>query len=390
MDLSLSEEHRMLRDLARSFVDRELLPLENQLGPAHGPIPPEVMSGLQDKARSLGLWMLDVPEADGGAGLDLLARCLIAEQVGRTTVIPWHGHRLFGPEMRPVLHHLNDDQRRRFLAPLLRGELRICFAQTEPDAGTDPAGMRTRAVRDGDDYVITGAKRFITEAGEADVAQLLAVTEPGRGAKGGITCFLVDLQSPGVTRAPMWPIITGERLWQITLDGVRVPVANVVGEPGEGFAIGQRWATEGRIKSHGARSLGAAQRAYELMVAYSRQRVTFGQPLSERQAVQFMIADSAMELHTTRLLVYECAWRADRAEDVRDLSYMVKIVATEVASRVVDRAIQVHGGMGVSAVLPLEHWARYLRPVRVNEGATEVLRWRLARNLLRGSRPGSA
>jgi acyl-CoA dehydrogenase len=387
VDFELSVEHRMLRDLAHSFVERELIPLENELGPRHGPIPPNVMSGLQAKARELGLWMLDVPEEYGGAGLDLLARCLIAEQVGRATVIPWHGHRLFGPEMRPVLHHLDADQQERFLRPLLREELRICFAQTEPDAGTDPAGMRTRAVRDGDSYRISGTKRFITEAGEADVAQLLAATDPVKGARGGITCFLVDLRSPGVTRTPMWPIITGERLWQITLDDVRVPAANVVGEPGEGFGIGQQWATEGRIKSHGARSLGAAQRAYELMVAYSQQRITFGQPLAERQAVQFMIADSALELHLARLLVYECAWRADRGEDVRDRSYMVKIVATETASRVVDRAIQVHGGLGLSSELPLEHWARLLRPVRINEGATEVLRWRLARNLLRGA-PG--
>jgi acyl-CoA dehydrogenase len=387
VDFELSAEHRMVRDLAHNFVERELIPLENALGPSHGPIPADVMTELQARTRALGLWMLDVPEKEGGAGLDLLARCLIAEQVGRTTVVPWHGHRLFGPEMRPVLHHLNADQQGRFLRPLLRGELRICFAQTEPDAGTDPAGMRTRAVRDGGDYVINGVKRFITEAGDADVAQLLAATEPGKGAKGGITCFLLDLRSPGVTRTPMRPIITGERLWEIRLEDVRVPAANVVGEPGEGFGIGQHWATEGRIKSHGARSIGAAQRAYELMVAYSQERVTFGQPLAERQAVQFMIADSALELHLTRLLVYECAWRADRGEDVRELSYMVKVVATEMASRVVDRAIQVHGGLGLSSELPLEHWARLLRPVRINEGATEVLRWRLARNLLRHGRP---
>jgi acyl-CoA dehydrogenase len=388
MDFNLPAEHEMLRDLARSFVDRELIPLENQLGPTHGPMPPAVMARLQAKAQELGLWMLDVPEEHGGAGLDLLARCVITEQVGRTTVIPWHSHRLFGPEMRPVLHHLTEDQQTRFLQPLLRGELRICFAQTEPDAGTDPAAIRTRAVRDGDAYLINGTKRFITAAGESDVAQLLAATEPGRGAKGGITCFLVDLRSPGIRLTQMPPIITGERLWEIALQNVRVPAANVVGEPGEGFGIGQQWATEGRIKSHGARSLGAASRAYEMMVAYSQQRTTFGQPLAERQAVQFMIADSAMELHMTRLLVYECAWRSDRGEDVRDLSYMVKIVATETASRVVDRSIQVHGGLGVSSELPLEYWARLLRPVRINEGATEVLRWRLARNLLRPARSG--
>lgn len=386
MDFELSEEQRMLRDLARSFVDRELIPLENQLGPTHGPIPAEMMAGLQARTRALGLWMLDVPEEYGGAGLDLFSRCLIAEQVGRTTVIPWHTHRLFGAEMRPVLHHLDEAQKQRFLFPLLRGEIRICFAQTEPDAGTDPAGMKTRAVRDGDDFVVNGSKRFITAAGESDYAQLLAATDPDRGSKGGITCFMVDLRSPGVTLTQMAPIITGERLWQIAFEDARVPAANIVGRLGEGFGIGQQWTTEARIKSHGARSLGAAQRALDMMIDYSPQRVTFGQPLSERQAVQFMVADSAMELHMARLLVYECAWRSDRGEDVRDLSYMVKVVASEMATRVVDRAIQIHGGMGLSTELPLEAFARLLRPVRINEGATEVLRWRLARNLMRGQK----
>jgi acyl-CoA dehydrogenase len=216
----------------------------------------------------------------------------------------------------------------------------------------------------------------------------MAATEPEKGARGGITCFIVDLKSPGVTVTESWPNITGECLWEIALDNVRVPAANIIGEVGQGFELGQQFLTEGRVKAHGARSVGAAQRALEMMMDYAPQRVTFGQPLADRQAVQFMIADSAMELHMTRLLVYECAWRSDRGEDVRDLSYMVKIQGTEMVTRVVDRAIQIHGGMGVSTELPLEWFYREARAVRINEGATEVLRWRLARNLMRGQRKG--
>ena len=385
MDFELSEEHRMLRDMVRAFVDKELIPLENAFGPKRE-IPPDVMTGLQAKTREMGLWMLDVPEEYGGAGLDLLSRCIIDEQVGRTALFHWHSHALFGPALRPVLRYCNEEQKQRFLWPVLRGEIRICFAQTEPDAGSDPASMRTRAVRDGDGFVINGAKRFITAAGESDYAQLMAATDPEKGSKGGITVFMVDLKSPGVTVTESWPNITGESLWEIALDNVRVPATNIIGELGQGFELGQKFLTEARIKAHGARSIGAAQRALDMMIEYSQQRVTFGQPLSDRQAVQFMIADSAMEIRMARLLTYECAWRSDRGEDIRDLSYMVKIQGTEMVTRVVDRAIQIHGGMGVSTELPLEHFYREARAVRINEGATEVLRWRLARNLMRSQK----
>jgi acyl-CoA dehydrogenase len=382
VDFELSPEHRLLRDTVGAFIDRELIPLENALGPAHGPIPSDVLARLQAKTTEMGLWLLDAPEEFGGAGLDLLARCIIAEQVGRTTVVPWRsGAQIFGPEMRPVLRSCTDEQKERFLFPVLRGEKRMCFAQTEPDAGSDPGAMRTRAVREGDAYVINGTKRFISGAGQAELCQLMAVTDPEKRSRGGITCFIVELDSPGIGRTESWPIIAGEQLWELTFEDVRVPAANIIGGLGEGFDIGQKWLSEGRIRGHGARSLGVAQRALDMMIAYSQQRTTFGQPLSERQAVQFMIADSAMELRMARLLVYECAWRFDRGEDVRDLSYMVKIVGPEMATRVVDRAIQVHGGMGVSSELPLEWWYRQLRATRITEGPNEVLRWRLAKSL---------
>jgi acyl-CoA dehydrogenase len=290
---------------------------------------------------------------------------------------------LFGPEVRPVLFHCNEEQKERFLKPVLRGEIRFCFAQTEPDAGSDPAAMRTRGVQDGDSFILNGTKRFITGAGRADYAQVMAVTDPEKRARGGITCFAVDMKSPGVLLERQWPTMMGEAPWQIVFENVRVPAANVIGSVGGGFSLAQKWIQEGRIRGHGARPVGIAQRALDMMIDYSQHRVTFGRPLADRQAIQFMIADSAMELHAARLMVYECAWRHDRGDDVRNISYMVKIMSTEMAGRVVDRAIQVHGGVGLTKDLPLEWWYRQIRSTRITEGANEVLRWRLAQNLIR-------
>lgn len=386
MDFDLPEELRMLRDMVRSFVDKELIPLEKELGPTHE-LPDAKLRELQAKTRGLGLWMLDVPEEYGGAALGLLARCVIAEQVGRTVAVPFRAHGLFGPEVRPVLFRANEEQKERFLFPVLRGEKKFCFAQSEPDAGGDPGSMKTRAIEDGDDYVINGTKLWITGAATADYAQVMAVTDPAKRGNGGITCFIVDLTSPGVTREPLWPLMIGETPWQIVFSDVRVPKANIIGEVGQGFGLAQRWLLEGRIRGHGARPLGIAERALDMMIDQANQRITFGKPLSERQAIQFMIADSAMELRAARHLVYECAWRHERGEDVRDLSFMVKITCVEMASRVVDRSMQVHGAMGLSSELPLEWWYRQLRSLRITEGAPEILRWRLGKSLAVARRP---
>jgi acyl-CoA dehydrogenase len=382
MDFNLPEELQILKETVRRFVDRELIPLEREFRPEGEDMPERLLRPLQEKAKALGLWMLDVPPEFGGAGLDLLSRCVIEEEVSRTVVIPFRHNEVFGPDVRPVLFHCDREQKERFLFPVLKGEKRICFAQTEPDAGSDPASMQTRAVRDGNEFIIQGTKRFITGAGDSDFAQVMAVTDPEKRARGGITCFLVDLKSPGITLARQWPTMMGDAPWEIVFDNVRVPAGNILGKVGEGFSLAQEWITDGRIKGHGARSLGIAQRALTMMTGYAKDRVTFGQPLSERQAVQFMIADSAMELHAARLMVYECAWRFDRGEDVRHLSYMAKVICTEMASRVVDRSIQVHGGIGLSKELPLEWWYRQMRSIRITEGATEVLRWRLGQRLV--------
>ncbi len=199
MDFNLPEELQILKETVRKFVDRELIPLERECRPEGEDMPEQFIKPLQEKAKAIGLWLLDVPTEYGGAGLDLMSRCVIMEEVARTVAIPFRYAPIFGPEVRPVLFHCNEEQKKRFLLPVIRGEKRICFAQTEPDAGSDPAGMKTRAVKDGDHYVINGTKRFITGAKTADYAQVIAVTDPQKGARGGVSCLIVDMKAPGVT-----------------------------------------------------------------------------------------------------------------------------------------------------------------------------------------------
>ncbi len=383
MDFNLSDEQLLLKETVRRFVSEELIPLEAEYRPEAEAMPDKYLRPLQKKAKAIGLWLLDIPKEYGGADLDLLTRCVISEELGRTVVIPYRINEIFGPDVRPPLLYCKGEQKEKYLHPVLNGEKRMCFALTEPDAGSDPAGMQTRAVLDGDDFVINGTKRFISGAGYSQFAQVWALTDPEKRARGGITSFLVDLDTPGVNLTRQQPTMMGDSPWEIVFENVRVPVANVLGEVGQGFAITQEWLTDGRVRCHGAQSVGMAQRALEMMMDYSQDRVTFGKPLSERQIIQFMIADSTMEVHAARLMVHECAWRYDRGENVRDTSYMVKITCSEMASRVVDRAIQVFGGMGLTKELPLEWMYRQLRSIRITEGATEVLRWRLARNLLK-------
>lgn len=384
MDFELPEELRELQANLRRFVSSELIPVEAEVNQAED-LAPDQLAEFQKRASGLGLWHYDVPEEYGGLGMDLLGQCVVQEEIAKTKALKFRRNELFGPNVGPILYQGDEDQIERFLKPLLRGELSVCFAQSEPDAGSDPRGIRTRAVRDGDEYVVNGTKRWITGARESDYAQVICRTDaPDEGVE-RFACVLVDMTSPGVEIIRSEPTMTGDAPDEIGFSDVRVPVANRIGEEGDGFKLAQSWITMGRIKGHGARCVGIAQRALEMMIEYANQRVTFGRPLSDRQAIQFMIADSAMELRCARLLVYDAAARFDRGQDVRDESYMVKIVCTETAGRIVDRAIQVHGGTGLSTSLPLEYWYRQLRGLRITEGVTEVLRWRLGRNLSRAA-----
>ena len=381
MDFTLPEELEMLKQTVRQFVDRELIPIEMQALDGTE-LKPAIKARLTEKTREMGLWMLDVPEEYGGAGLSLLGQVVVWEQFARTAALPTRGETIFGPEARPILYALNEEQKNRYLYPLLRGEKKMCFAQTEPDAGSDPASMKTRAVRDGDHYVINGVKRFISGAEKADFAQVMVVTDPAKAARGGISCILVDMDTPGVKITARYKTIMGDEPCEIVFEDARVPAANLVGEEGEGFKLAQKWLAVGRLK-HGARALGVAERSIEMGARYAKQRVTFGKPLAERQAIQWMLADSFVELHAARLMVYDAAWKTDQKQDSRNDAYMAKLYADEMSVRVVDRMLQIHGAIGLTLDLPLAKWFVDQRSRLITEGASEVMRMVIARHVLR-------
>jgi acyl-CoA dehydrogenase len=381
MDYELPEELRMLKETVRRFVDREIIPVEREAYEGHQ-LKPDYRERFEEGAKKIGLWMFDVPEEYGGLGMGLLARCVVWEEMGRTIAIPTRGGHIFGPVVSPILYYLNEEQKERYLVPTLRGELRGCFAQTEPDAGGDPGGMRTTAVRDGDHYVINGYKRFITSADKADFAQVQAATDREKGSRGGISTFLVDMETPGVELVRPQQTMMDDRPWEMSFQDVRVPVENRIGEEGEGFKFGQAWITAGRMR-HAARGIGVAERCMELAGSYTNQRETFGQKLSARQAVQTMMVDTWMETKSLRLFVYNVAARFDAGEDIRYDSYMAKVKGDEHAFRSSDRCMQVHGGIGLTTDLPIEKLWRDSRSMVITEGPPEILRMVIARAFYR-------
>ena len=383
MDFELPEELRMLKATLRRFVDNELIPIERQTVTAEGEeIRPEYLARFEQRAKDLGIWMIEVPEEYGGAGIGQLGRAVVLEELSRTIALPARGEGITGPSVRAILYTLTGELKEKYLMPVLRGEKKVCFAQTEPDAGSDPGGMRTTAVRDGNHYVINGVKRFITGADKASFMQLMAATDRAKGSHGGISCFLVDMDTPGVKVTTSYQTMMGDRPWEIVLDNVRVPATQLIGEEGKGFALAQKWLGAGRIK-HGARALGVAERMLEMSTSYAKQRSTFGRPLADRQAIQWKLADMYIELQAARLLVYKAATRLDKGEDAREDCYVAKYFADEMAFRACDQCMQIHGGIGLTTDLPIEKMWRQQRSYRITEGASEVMKMVIARHVLK-------
>ena len=273
MDFRLPEELRMLKDTLRRFIDAEVIPIEREAydGPE---MVPEIRRRLEARARELGVWGIDVPESLGGLGMGLLARVVVWEECGRTIAFPRRKRWIFGPDVSPLLVGYADErQRERYLKPCVEGLKKPAFAQTEPDAGGDPSAMKTTAVRDGGHYVINGTKRFITGADAADFFQVICVTDPAKGARGGISCILVDADAPGVRILRKQPTMMDDEPCEMAFDDVRVPAENLVGKEGDGFRMAQTWITMGRIR-HGAIGLGVMERCLELGASYARTRTT--------------------------------------------------------------------------------------------------------------------
>jgi acyl-CoA dehydrogenase len=385
MDFDLPEDTRMLRDLVRRFVQQELLPLEPRVleREARGELlglRPDELAPLRTKCRDVGLWALDVPAELGGANVGTLAKTVVAEELLRT-VVPF----VFPPDspnLRMLLHTVSAEQKEKYLLPYARGETISAIAISEPGAGSDPAAMTTRAERDGDNWILNGRKIWISRAAEADFTIVMALTDPSKRAHGGITAFLVDRGTPGMVVGQPTAILGGFRTYEVSFDDCRLPASHILGELGRGFGPMQLRLTVRRLEI-AAWSIGLAERALAMMVEHAKHRVTFGQPLAERQAVQWWIADAAAHIHAARLLVREAAWRADRGEDIRTEASMAKVYASEMASEVIDHALQTHGAMGLAKEVPLQMMYQLVRAYRVFEGPSEVHRWIVARRLLR-------
>jgi len=380
VELDLSDDLKMLQQMVRRFVTEELIPLEGKSLDG-ATLKPDIEAKLTARCKELGLWQIDVPEEFGGQGLGQIGRAIVWTEIGRTVALPPRSVRIFGPEIRAPLYALEGEMRERYFFPAIRGERESCFAQTEPDAGSDPGAMRTTAVRDSDHFVINGTKRFITGADKADFVVLMAATDRAKGSHGGISCFVLDMDTPGVRLTTRYQTLTGETPWEIVFDNVRVHERHLIGKEGGGFSLGQKWLGAGRIKQ-GARALGATRRCLELASSYAKQRSTFGQPLANRQSIQWRLVDTYVALEAATLLVQRAAVRIDRGEDDRNDAYLIKLFCTEMAWQAADMCLQVHGGIGLTTDLPVERFWRDQRSHMITEGTPEIMRMALARHVL--------
>jgi alkylation response protein AidB-like acyl-CoA dehydrogenase len=381
VDLSFSPEELAVRDTAREFIRKEVMPLEAEAlrrYRAHQPgLDRSELVELQHKAKAFGFWGLSTPEQYGGMDLSAVLQSLIWTEVGRSWV-PFK----FGGEADNILYFANDAQRDEYLLPTISGERISCFAITEPGAGSDAANISLSARPDGDDWVLNGEKTFITNGNDADFVIVVAVNDKEKGVRGGgTTAFLVDREM-GWKSSPI-PTMGEGGPASLYFDNVRVPARNILGELGQGFDLGMRWIGKGRYLIPSA-GIGIAERALSMAIEQANSRVTFGRPIGENQAIAWMIADSETELEAARALVLRAAWTVDQSQDPRHASAWAKLYGAGMVNRVVDRVMQIHGGMGYTKELPIEYWYRTVRLYRIFEGTDEMQRLIISRDLLRG------
>ena len=428
MHFELDEEHRMLAELVRRFVRDELMPLEpavlaRELQGGDGDLTHDERARLDAVSKEMGLWSLDAPADVGGLELPHVALVAVNEALGSTvakyTLPP------DSPNLRMLAATVNERQREAYLAPYARGETISAIGISEPQAGADPSGMKTRAVRADDgsgDWIINGRKIWITRADECDFTILMARTDPegpeqrpladgkgqnsteprppadwkgqnsteprppadGKGQRKRMSAFLVDRDAPGFNVLRAIPMIGGELTYEVALDDCRVEGWKLLGTEGDGFGPMQLRLGTRRMEM-AAWAIGAGQRALDMMIDYAPQRSTFGQKLSQRQTVQWWVADGATKLHAARLMAYDCAWKLDQGIDVRTEISMLKVYAIEAAQEIIDHAMQCFGGMGMTREMPLHLLAGRVRTMRIYDGPSEVHRMVVARNLMNTS-----
>ncbi|MGK8208175.1 acyl-CoA dehydrogenase family protein [Burkholderia cenocepacia] len=382
MDFSLTHEQEMLVSSLRQFVEKELQPHEFAVDRADD-VPPELADSIRRKSIELGFYAFNMPESAGGPGLDYVTQALVERELGRTS---WALH-VFVARPSKILMACKGDQVERYLKPTVRGERVDCFALTEPGAGSDAMGIRTRAVRDGDDYVINGSKHFISHADTADFVILFAVTgeEDVRGQKRKrVTCFLIDKDTPGMTvrRGPRCTSLRGYHQSEIFLGDCRVSAAQILGEEHRGFELANDWLTAGRVMV-AANNIGRAQRAFEMAAEWAATRHQFGKRIGDFQGTSFKLADMQTEIRAAELVTLYTAQKLDQGTMTDGDAALAKLLATETLGRVTDHAVQIYGGMGLMDELPIERFWRDARIERIWEGTSEIQRHILSKEILR-------
>jgi acyl-CoA dehydrogenase len=389
MDFSIPDKIQDLTRRVRQFVDTEVIPLEAYLDQHEDGLTPELLNSVRAKAKLAGLWCPQLSQELGGLGLTLQEIVPVFEAAGRSLIGPLAFNCSAPDEGNMHLLHLfaNPEQTERYLKPLAAGEIRSAFAMTEPapGAGSDPTMLKTTATRDGDHWVINGHKWFASGADGAAFLIIMAVTNPDVPTHKGSTLFLAPMESPGIEIVRRVPIMGANDLGghcEIKFHDLRLPDSSILGEEGHGFALTQKRLGPARL-THCMRWTGIAQRALEIATQYASEREAFGGPLTTHQSIQWMLADSATELHAGRLMIHHTAWMLAQGDDARQEAAMCKVFVAETVNRVIDRAVQICGAKGISRDLPLSTWFEAARAFRIYDGASEVHRMVIARQVIK-------
>lgn len=382
-DFTVSSETQMVLDLLRKFIQNELAPYEAEVEEIQV-VRLELARELRRKAKELGLFALGMPADVGGGGLSTVDMCLCEEEFGFTKDALVR--RAFGAIPVSLLNCVGE-QRERYLLPAVSGEINVALGMTEPNAGSDAAGIRTMARRDGSGFIINGSKHFISDADVADAFIVTAVTEPGKGAR-GISAFLIDKGTPGfsVGRTQYMMGLRGTNHSELIFEDVRLPQSQMLGPEGSGLFQALSTINRVRLGMVGGRCVGMARKLMQMCIDYANERKQFGQKLGDFQMVQAMLADMSTEIYATRLMVLNAAWEIDQGFDPREKVSMVKYYSSEMLGRVADKAVQIFGGMGYCREMPIEQMYRDARVYRIFDGTSDIHRSVIARSMLRSGR----
>lgn len=380
MDFEIPENIRLMRDTAQRFIKNDLEPISQQVE-EEGKIP----ESIEQKMRELGLFGMAIPEEFGGLGLNTLGECVINEEFGKINAC---FRSRFGTNngigSQGILIDGTPEQKNQYLPKIASGQWTAAFALTEPNAGSDAANIQTKAVRQGEGYLLNGLKHFITNGDIADVVTVMAVTDKSKGPK-GVTAFIVEKIFPGfsVGKIDRKMGLHGNRTAELVFEDCFVPAKNIIGlEEGKGFVTAMKVLEKGRI-TISAVCVGVGQFCLDQSIAYAKQRIQFGKPIAANQAIQWMLADMAVSIYAGRQMVYHTAWCRDQKQRVLQQAAMCKVFCSEMAGRAADAALQIHGGMGYMKESPIERMYRDIRLFRIFEGTSEIQRMVIARELLK-------